>query len=95
MNIREVPFFNKISVNGIAFIIGEDKPFTGKLVCRYPSDILKEEETYKNGIIQSRVTDKNVTPEAFLMPRVFYFGRFDGGNGVGISVNPSKYSRLT
>ncbi len=50
MNIREVPFFNKISVNGIAFIIGEDKPFTGKLVCRYPSDILKEEETYQNGI---------------------------------------------
>ena len=30
-------------------------------------------ETYKNGIIQSRVTDKNVTPEAFLMPRVFSF----------------------
>ena len=50
MEVREAPFFNKISVNGVAYIIGEDKPFNGKLICRYPTDILKEEETYKEGI---------------------------------------------
>ena len=44
MIVREVPFFNKVFINEIAYVIGENEPFTGKLICRYPTDILKEEE---------------------------------------------------
>ena len=50
MIVREVPFFNKVFINEIAYVIGENEPFTGKLICRYPTDILKEEETYEDGI---------------------------------------------
>ena len=33
MIVREVPFFNKVFINEIAYVIGENEPFTGKLIC--------------------------------------------------------------
>ncbi len=70
MKKRVENFFDQITFNGRVFIKGEDMPYTGKLICKYSNDILKEEADYIDGIKNG--IDKKYYPNGYLKESIEY-----------------------
>ena len=52
--MREEAFFNRVVYGGIAYKIGESEPYTGKFICKYANEEIKEEEEYVAGIKEGK-----------------------------------------
>ena len=52
--MREEAFFNRVVYGGIAYKIGENEPYTGKFICKYANEEIKEEEEYIAGIKEGK-----------------------------------------
>ena len=63
--------------NGIVYVIGEDKPFTGKFVEKYNNGLIEMETNYKNGIKHGK--EKNYHPNG----KIFKEQEWKNGNLTG------------
>ena len=48
--LRKEEFYKNQMINGLIYISGEEDPFSGVLVYRYPNGDVKETETYVYGL---------------------------------------------
>ena len=47
---REVEFYQKQLIDGLAYVLGENDPFSGNFIYRYPNGEIKTIEPYINGL---------------------------------------------
>lgn len=62
---KEVDISKMEERNGIVYIIGEDKPFTGKFIEKYNNDLLQMETSYKNGIKHGKEKNYHLNGKIF------------------------------
>ena len=78
---QEVDISKMEERNGIIYVIGEDKPFTGKFVEKYNNGLIEMETTYRNGIKHGK--EKNYHPNG----KIFKEQDWKNGNLTGETKN--------